>query len=122
MDFIVPVPNNGSVTRSNNVVYNGEPDTKEARGFQCYVGNPGIDTFDFIVLTLRNDPNQPISEYLMPIPTGYALWSAVNQVANVSIVTNRLGEQKFNKNLDLYGRTPMGHRRDMLICNSKTVR
>ena len=59
----------------------------------------------------------------MPIPGGYAVWSAISNLANPSIVTNRLGEDKFNKALDLLEeKTPQGHRRDMLVCNSKTIR
>ena len=59
----------------------------------------------------------------MPIPNGYALWSAISDVANPSIVTNSLGDETFNKALDcLDRRTPQGHRRDLLVCNTKLVK
>ena len=59
----------------------------------------------------------------MPLPGGYAVWSAISNVANPSIVTNSLGDEKFNKALDLLDeRTPQGHRRDLLVCNTKTVK
>ena len=123
LNFVVPVPTNGSFARPNGVKFQGQAESQEARGFQCYVKNPDINTFDFIVLTMRNDPKYPFSEYLVPIPTGFAIWSALSDVANPSIVTNTLGEAKFNKNLDkLNEKTPMGLRRDMLVCNSKMVR
>ena len=122
MKFILPVPNSGSFSRSNGVQFDGPSDSQAARGFQCYVANPPIECFDFIVLAMTNDPLQPFSEYLMPIPSGYAVWSEISRVSNPSIVTNQLGEVKFNKNLDiLEERTAMGHRRDMLVCNSKSV-
>ena len=123
LNFVVPVPTNGSFARPNGVKFQGQAESQEARGFQCYVKNPDINTFDFIVLTMRNDPKYPFSEYLVPIPTGFAIWSALSDVANPSIVTNTLGEARFNKNLDkLNEKTPMGLRRDMLVCNSKMVR
>ena len=122
LNFIVPVPNNGSVSRPHGVKFNGDPDSREARGFQCYIGNTDLNTFDFIVTSLRNDPNNPVSEYLLPIPSGFAVWTAISNVANPSIVTNTLGEPRFNQNLDrTVDRTRMGHRRDMLVCNSKMV-
>ena len=59
----------------------------------------------------------------MPIPSGHAVWSAISQLANPSFVTNRLGEDKYDKALNLMeAKTPQGHRRDLLVCNSKTVR
>ena len=59
----------------------------------------------------------------MPIPSGYALWSAISDVANPSIVTNSLGDETYNKALDLLDtRTPQGHRRDLLVCNTKKVK
>ena len=123
LNFVVPVPTNGSFARPNGVRFQGNPESQEARGFQCFVKNPDINTFDFIVVSMRNDPKNPFSEYLVPIPTGFAVWSAISDVANPSLVTNTLGEAKFNKNLNkLEERTPMGHRRDMLVCNSKMVR
>ena len=123
LNFVVPVPTNGSFARPNGVKFQGQAESQEARGFQCYVKNPDINTFDFVVLSMRNDPKYPFSEYLVPIPTGFAIWSALSDVANPSIVTNTLGEARFNKNLDkLNEKTPMGLRRDMLVCNSKMVR
>ena len=122
MKFMLPVPTNGCFARSNGVKFNGLPDTQEERGFQCYVENPTINTFDFIVISLTSDPNNPYTEYLMPIPSGHAVWNEISNLSNPSIVTNSLGENKFNKNLDILPeKTPMGHRRDMLICNSKMV-
>ena len=61
LNFTTLVPNAGHLARPNGVRYDGEPDTKEARGFQCYVGNPDISCFDMIVITLRNDPLLPYS-------------------------------------------------------------
>ena len=123
MNFVVPVPTAGTLARPNGVRFKGESNTKEARGFECYVKNPEINCFDFILIQLRNDPKIPFSEYLMPIPTGHAVWSQISNVANPSITTNRLGDHKFNKNLDRAEEpTPYGHRRDMLICNNKMVR
>ena len=122
LNFVIPVPSNGSIARPNGVKFDGDPDTPEGRAFKCYVENPEINTFDFVVITMRNDPKQPFSEYLVPIPSGFAVWSAITDISDPSIVTNRLGEPKFNKNMDMMEeKTPMGHRRDMLICNSKMV-
>ena len=59
----------------------------------------------------------------MPIPNGHGLWSAISDVANPSLVTNSLGDDNFNKALDLLEtKTPQGHRRDLLVCNSKNTR
>ena len=59
----------------------------------------------------------------MPLPGGYAVWSAISDLANPSIVTNGLGDDTFNKALDrLDQKTPQGNRRDLLVCNSKNVR
>ena len=59
----------------------------------------------------------------MPLPGGYAVWSAISDLANPSIITNGLGDDTFNKALDrLDQKTPQGHRRDLLVCNSKNVR
>ena len=55
------VPTSGHLARPNGVVYDGEPDSREERGFQCYVRNPDINCFDMIVVTLRNDPYFPIT-------------------------------------------------------------
>ena len=61
LNFTVMVPSAGHLARPNGVVYEGEPDTREERGFQCYVGNPDINCFDTFVITLRDDKYFPIS-------------------------------------------------------------
>ena len=59
----------------------------------------------------------------MPVPSGHAVWSAISDLANPSIVTNSLGDDTYNKALDLLeNKTPQGHRRDLLVCNSKNTR
>ena len=122
LNFVLPVPTQGSMARPNGIKFEGDPDSKAARGFQCYVKNPEINCFDFIVIQLRNDPKAPYSEYLVPITTGFGVWGQISDVVNPSITTNTLGDPKFNKNLDLmHENTPMGHRRDMLVCNNKLV-
>ena len=61
LNFTVLVPTSGSLARPNGVEYEKDPDTREARGFQCYIENPDINCFNTIVITLRNDPLMPYS-------------------------------------------------------------
>ena len=60
LNFVIPVPNNGSISRPHGVEFEGDRESRLARGFQCYIGNTDINTFDFIVMSMRNDPYNPI--------------------------------------------------------------
>ena len=77
LNFSIGVPNSGSLTRPNGVEFQGDKTSFAGRAFAAYVEQAPIHCFNFLVSTLRNDPQMPWSEYLLPAMSGLATWSGI---------------------------------------------
>lgn len=80
LNFAVGIPNSGSLTRPNGVEFEGDVTSTAGHAFSAYVAQAPIHCFHFLVVTLRNDPFVPWSEYIMPALSGLATWSAICDV------------------------------------------
>ena len=77
LNFSIGVPNSGSLTRPNGVEFQGDKTSLQGRAFNAYVEQAPMHCFNFLISTLRNDPQMPWSEYLLPAMSGIATWSAI---------------------------------------------
>ena len=121
--FSVGAPVGNGNTRTNGLVYNGRPNDVREAAFEAYIKNQAMHTFHFHIITLRNDPFRPVSEYMLRATSGYDVWSQIADLATPSIVTNDSGDPAYTGQLRrLEEDTPCGHRRRLFFTNNKKAR
>ena len=111
------------VTRTNDLVYTGIPNTISEDAFGAFVKNQATHTFHHHIIVFRQDKYQPLSEYMLPIFTGFDVFSQIADIANASVVTNDAGDPAYTGTL--YRRsenTKVAHRRPLLYITSKVAR
>lgn len=111
------------VTRTNDLVFTGEADTKEEDAFGAFIKNQATHTFHHHLIVMRQDKYQPISEYMVQAFTGFDVFSQIADIANASVVTNDAGDPAYSGKLHKRSEnTKVGQRRPLLYITSKVAR
>ena len=73
-------------TRTNGLVYDGRMGNAGNAPFEAFVKNAAVHTFQFHVVTMRNNKYEPYSEYILPATGGFDVWSQIADLGKDEII------------------------------------